>query len=268
MNPKTNERERVAKAVTELREAIQAAPAERTWFEEIAAGRALDVARASLERWATDLGEILASVSDGLSQAPETVPGDTNNAVLAADKLASALVQLGAALDRIYAITAQALGVRHLVPWRQGVRFNPDKKSVRGAINTLAQDSAAAAGLKRQLDLLQDHAAIDLRNEIVHAMQRPFPELTETCWIRRTYLDDRGGIIGTDMGPLYPARSLDLNDALPQTLWEAARTVCVEALELLLEATAMLAGLLREGELAAPQTVYITHDGSLLMERP
>jgi len=120
---------------------------------------------------------------------------------------------------------------------------------------------------KAQLDSLERHPAIDLRNEIVHAI-RPFPELVETCWVRRGTLNDQGHPVAYSMAALYPARSLDQDNALPETLWSASRTTCLEAFEILLAAVGHLATLIQDTELAAPQTVYVKPDGGVLMDRP
>lgn len=263
-------RESIDTAIRALDEALGTALPAPLWFQEIGSGHALDVARASLQRWAEDLGDSLGRIADALETAPESVPGDdTEDAVRAVDALATGLVQVGAARDRIYAIAAQALGAPYLVQWRQGLRFSPDEKGVRSLLNTLAQASvsASASKLKAGLDSLEGHAAIDLRNEIVHAI-RPFPALVETCWVRRGSLNDRGHPVAYSMSALYPSRSLDQDNALPETLWVASRATCKEAFEILLAAAEHLATLIQESELAAPQTVFVDANGGVLMERP
>jgi hypothetical protein len=251
-----------------LERAIEQAEPDPVWFDEVASGLGLDVARGSLKRWARDLGDSLTRVVDALEAAPVTAPtGGDEDAAKAVERLADGFVQIGAAKDRLYAISAQVLGTPHLEPWRQGVRFFPNENRVRARLNDLAQESGAAGTLKAMLDRLEGHAAIDRRNDIVHAI-RAFPELVETCWIRRAHLDDRGGVVGYDIGPLYPSGSLDLDNALPQTLWDKARSICFEALGILLDATVALTKVIHETPLAAPQTIYVDPEGHISMHDP
>jgi hypothetical protein len=258
----------ITEAVEALERAIEQAEPDPVWFDEVATGLGLDVARGSLQRWARNLGDSLRLVAGALEAAPVTAPtDDSEDAAKAVERLADGIVQVGAAKDRLYAITTQALGIPYLEPWRRGVRFFPNENRIRAELNDLAKGSGAAGALKARLDRLEGHPAIDLRNDIVHAI-RAFPQLVETCWIRQASLDDRGGVVGYSIGPLYPSGSLDLDDALPETLWTAARSVCDEALGILLEATVALTKVIQESPLAAPQTVYVDPQGRISTHDP
>ena len=260
--------DQINEAVEALDQAIEQAEPDPIWFDEVATGLGLDAARGSLRRWARGLGDSLRRIADALEATPVTAPtGDGEGTAKEVERLADGIVQVGAAKDRLYAIATQALGVPYLEPWRRGVRFFPNENRIRAKLNDLATGSGAAGALKSRLDQLEGHAAIDRRNDIVHAI-RAFPELAETCWTRRASLDDRGRIVGYSIGPLYPSGSLDLDNALPETLWTEARSVCDEALGILLDATVALTKVIQESPLAAPQTVYVDAEGHIWTHDP
>jgi hypothetical protein len=182
-------REHIARAIETVDEAVLSAPPEWKWSQEVAVGRALDVARASLQRWVEDLGYSLRRIADALETAPENVPDtESDEAAQAVEALAGGLVQIGAARDRLYAIAAQALGVPYLVPWRRGVRFLPDERAVRAKLNTLARESTRAGALKAQLDRLDGHAAWACRDR---PPQRHRPRYPPVPPLSRNVLDEK-----------------------------------------------------------------------------
>jgi hypothetical protein len=184
-------------------------------------------------------------------------------------QLEEALTQIGAARDKLVAVAAQLLGVPSLVPQKPGIKFEPRGAAVKRGLSQLARDGHRDAGqVKKRLDALDRHDAISLRNQIIHALS-PLGEVVENTWIRRADLDEKGGIRVWDRGPLYPKGTLDQGDLKPETIWAWVVEAADGALDLLVQATELLAELVQEvGEIPPPQPIYVWPDGKVVVERP
>ena len=149
------------------------------------------------------------------------------------------------------------------------MKFEPKGGAVKGALSKLGADGNAQAGqVKKQLDVLDDHAALALRRQIIHALS-PLGELAENCWFRRADLDEKGGIRAWSNSRLLPKGTLDQADIKPETIWKWAVVSVEEALGSLVAATEALRKLITSvGEIAPPQPVYVWPDGRIAFERP
>ena len=184
-------------------------------------------------------------------------------------ELEEALTQLGSARDKLIAVAAQVFGVPSLVLQKPGIKFEPRDGAVKNALSALGAAGHAQAGqVKSRLDVLDDHAAIALRNQILHALS-PLAQVAENCWIRTAELDEKGSIRFWTRGPLYPRNTLDQGDIQPETIWKWAVTSAEEAITLLVETADALAKLVKAvGEIAPPQAIYHWPDGKIDFERP
>jgi hypothetical protein len=252
------------RAIEELREALLAATVTDEWWIED--GQAFDLVQASIVRWVDDLGRARQKVERAL-EAAEAHSGDPDEQL--ADELEETLLQITSARDKIVAITAQLLGVPSLVRHKKGVRFEPSESAVKNTLSDIGAAGQPQAGrLKSRLDKLSDHPAIALRNQITHALS-PLGSVVENCWIRKAYLDDKGGIRLWERGPLYPEGTLDQEDIQPQTIWAWVTRSAREAYTLLTEATKALARLTASIEtIAPPQAVFIWPDKNVQFDRP
>lgn len=251
-------------AITELREVVLATRASEEWFHDDE--QAFDLVQYSVSRWVDDLGRAFRR-AEGATAKAAAHSGKPDDAM--AEELEEALTQIGGAHDKLVAVAALVFGVPSLVLQKPGIKFEPRDSSVKNALSKLGSEGHAEAGqIKSRLDTLDDHAAIALRNQIIHALS-PLGEVAENCWIRKAHLDEKGGIRFWDRGPLYPEGTLDQGDIKPETIWNWAVKSAEEALTLLVEATVALAKLVKKvGVIAPPQAVYIWPDAKVQFERP
>jgi len=166
-------------------------------------------------------------------------------------------------------VAAQVFGSDRLRRDKPGVRFDPNESALRHRLSELGAEGFARAGtLKTLFEQIAEHPALALRNGVVHALA-PFPELAEVCWIRKAHLDEKGGIVAWERGPLYPEGSLDQGDAKPWTLFRWARTSTEDGFVRLIELTETLAALVSDvGVVEPPASVFIWPDGRVQFERP
>jgi hypothetical protein len=251
-------------AIEELREALLAAEVTDEWLIEDR--QVFDLVQHSIVHWADDLGRALQKVNRAL-EAAEAHARNPDEEL--ADELEEALLQIASAREKVVAITAQLLGVPSLVRHKKGVRFEPSESTVKNKLSEVGAGGQPQAGrLKSRLDVISAHPAIALRNQITHALS-PLGNVVENCWIRKAYLDEKGGIGVWERGPLYPEGTLDQDDIQPQTIWEWATRSAREAYELLQEATTALARLTAGvGTIAPPQAVFIWPEGNVQFDRP
>ena len=251
-------------AVAALREAVLACRASDEWLNP--ERQVFDLVQFSIARWVDDLHRSLRRATDATSRAREHT-GEPNEEM--AEELEDALTQVGSARDKLVAVIALIFGVPSLVPQKPGMKFEPKEGAVKGALSRLGADGYAQAGqVKKQLDVLDDHAGLALRHQIIHALS-PLGELAENCWFRRADLDEKGGIRAWSNSRLLPKGTLDQGDIKPETIWRWAVASAEEALGLLVEATEALTKLVASVALIAPpQPVYVWPDGRIVFERP
>jgi len=253
-------------AVAELRDAVLATePSQECLHTDRVV---LDLVKQSVVRWVDDLGRSLRR-ADAAVLKVRAHSGEPNEEV--GDALEEALGQIGSARDKLTAVAALVFGVPSLVIQKPGVKFEPRDSAVKKVLSDLGAARHGSAGqVKSRLDALDDHPAISLRNQIVHALS-PLGQVVENCWFRLAELDEKGGIRpgGWSTSLLYPKGSLDQGDIKPETIWNWVVTSAEEALVLIGETTTALARLVREvGEIALPQAIYRWPDGRLQFERP
>jgi hypothetical protein len=253
-------------AVSELREAVLATRASNEWFNDDR--QVPDLVQHSVARWVDDLGRSLRRADTATAKARQH-SGEPDEEM--AEELEEAITQIGSARDKLVAVAALVFGVPSLVPQKPGIKFEPRDSAVKNTLSELGAAGHAQAGqVKSRLDRLDDHPAITLRNQILHALS-PLGNVAENCWIRRADLDEKGGIRvgGWSRGPLYPKHTLDQGDIKPETIWNWAVTSSEEAIALLIEATDALAKLVQAvGEIKPPQAIYRWPDGKVQFERP
>src|SRR5581483_1358787 len=154
---------------------------------------------------------------------------------------------------------------------KPGVKFEPRESAVKNKLSDLGAGGTASAGVvKSRLDILAEHPAITLRNQIIRALS-PLGEVAASCWFRLAELDEKGGIRagGWSTHILYPKGSLDQGDIKPETIWNWVVASADEALVLLDEATDALATLVLEvGTITLPQAVYRWPNGRVQFDRP
>jgi hypothetical protein len=252
-------------AVAALREAVLACRASDEWVSDDRQN-VFDLVQFSIARWVEDLGRSLRRATNAVAKAREH-SGEPDEEM--AEELEDALTQIGGARDKLVAVVALIFGVPSLVPQKPGMKFEPKEGAVKGALSRLGADGHAQAGqVKKQLDALNDHAALALRHQIIHALS-PINELAENCWFRRADLDQKGGIIAWSNARLLPKGTLGQGDIKPETIWNWAVASAEAALGLLVETTEALTRLVEAvGEIAPPQPVYVWPDGRIVFERP
>jgi hypothetical protein len=151
-----------------------------------------DFVQFSIARWADDLGRSLRRAATAISKAREH-GGEPEEEM--AEKLEEAFTQLGSARDKLVAVVALVFGVPSLVPQKPGMKFEPKEGVVKGLLSKLGADGHFHAGqVKKQLDALDDHVALALRHQIIHALS-PLGDLAENCWFRRADLDEKGASV-------------------------------------------------------------------------
>jgi hypothetical protein len=176
-------------AVSELREAVLATRASNEWFNDDR--QVLDLVQHSLARWVDDLGRSLRRADTATAKARQH-SGEPDEEM--AEELEEAITQIGSARDKLVAVAALVFGVPSLVPQKPGIKFEPRDSAVKNTLSELGAAGHAQAGqVKSRLDRLDDHPAITLRNQILHALS-PLGNVAENCWIRRADLDEKGGI--------------------------------------------------------------------------
>jgi hypothetical protein len=151
----------------------------------------LDLVQHSLARWVDDLGRSLRRADTATAKARQH-SGEPDEEM--AEELEEAITQIGSARDKLVAVAALVFGVPSLVPQKPGIKFEPRDSAVKNTLSELGAAGHAQAGqVKSRLDRLDDHPAITLRNQILHALS-PLGNVAENCWIRRADLDEKGGI--------------------------------------------------------------------------
>jgi hypothetical protein len=252
-------------AVATLREAVLACRASDDWMNDDRQN-IFDLVQFSIARWVDDLGRSLRRAAKAIEKAREHT-GEPDEEM--AEELETALTQIGSARDKLVAVIALVVGVPSLVPQKPGMKFEPKEGAVKGVLSKLGADGHAQAGqVKQQLDVLDDHAALSLRHQIIHALS-PLGELAENCWFRRADLGEKGGIIAWSNSRLLPKGTLDQGDIKPETIWKWSLASAEEAIGLLVEATSALTKLVTSvAEIAPPQPVYVWPDGRIVFERP
>jgi hypothetical protein len=263
----TPDLERALAATTELREAILATRASEEWYSDEA--QIVDLVQHSIARWAHDLGRTFRELAEALGRAAASPDRDEAPDHDPVGDLEFALIKVVSGRDALRAIASQVFGADRLRLDKPGVRFDPIESSLRQCLSELGAEGFRHAGkLKTMLEEIAEHPAVALRNGVVHALA-PFPELTEVCWIRKTYLDERGGIVHWERGPLYPEGSLELGDAKPWTLYRWAYGSAEDAFMRLIVLAETLTALIRETDvLQPPASVFIWPDGRVQLERP
>jgi hypothetical protein len=258
----TNDREAVVAA---LRQAVLACRASDEWMND-ERQMVFDLVQFSISRWVDDLGRSLRRAAKAIAKA-RAHNGEPDEEM--GEELETALTQIGSARDKVVAVIALAFDVPSFVPQKPGMKFEPKEGAVKGVLSKLAAEGHTQAGqVKKQLDALDDHAALSLRHQIIHALSF-LGELAENCWFRRADLDEKGGIIGWNNSCLLPKGTLDQGDIKPETIWKWALGSAEEAIDLLVEATKALTKLIGSvGEIAPPQPVYVWPDGRIVFERP
>lgn len=222
--------------VAALREAVLACRASDEWFNDDQQ-MVFDLVQFSIARWVDDLGRSFRRAATAIEKAREHT-GEPDEEM--AEELEEALTQIGSARDKLVAVIALIFGVPSLVPQKPGMKFEPKESAVKAALSKLGADGHAQAGqVKKQLDALNDHVALSLRNQIIHALS-PLTDLAENCWFRRADLDEKGGIIAWSRSRLLPRGTLDQGDIKPETIWMWAVESAQEAIGLLVEATEAL----------------------------
>jgi hypothetical protein len=247
--------------VAELREAVLATRASNEWFDDDRQ-MVFDLVQFSIARWVDDLGRSLRRAVKAIEKVREHT-GEPD------EELEEALTQIGSARDKVVAVIALVFGVPSLALQKPGMKFEPKGSAVKDALSKLGAEGHAQAGqVKKQLDALDDHVGISLRNQIIHALS-PFGELAENCWFRRADLDEKGGIIAWSRSRLLPRGTLDQGDVKPETIWKWAVESAEDAIGLLVEATEALTKLVKAvGEIAPLQAVYVWPDGQIIFQRP
>ncbi len=258
----------IVKATDELHKAIWAAGPRDDWSldDRIVA----DVVQGSIVQWANELGRSIMRAHSAIEEAKQHLGSELDGEQ--ADRLEVTFFQIVSARDKLVAIAALILGVPSLRRHKQNkrsVRFEPSETAVKGALSEETGPGASQAGrLKSCLDALVYHPAVILRNQVIHAVS-PLGGVTENCWIRIAYLDDKGGIIHWDRGPLYPEGTLNQGDLRPETIWTWAIREAEGAVQLLVEATKALACMTAaNGTFAPPQSVYRWPSGEVELARP
>lgn len=251
--------------VAELREAVLATRASDEWFDDDRQ-MVFDLVQFSIARWVDDLGRSLRRAVKAIEKAREHT-GEPDEEM--AEELEEALTQIGSARDKVVAVIALVFGVPSLALQKPGMKFEPKGSAVKGALSKLGAEGHAQAGqVKKQLDALDDHVGISLRNQIIHALS-PLGKLAENCWFRRADLDEKGGIIAWSRSRLLPRGTLDHGDIKPETIWKWAVESAEDAIGLLVEATEALTKLVKAvGEIAPPQAVCVWPDGRIIFQRP
>lgn len=260
-------RERATEAASRLADAVRATRASDEWPSKHL--HVFDVVQASVARWAQDTATTFAEYADALGEAtasPDREEVPNHDPVSA---LEESFMRAVGVRDRLRSLAALVVGSRCLRLDGPGVSFEPNERDLRRRLGDLAEARMRRAGaVKTLFEQVADHPAIRIRNDVLHALA-PFPELVETCWINKVRLDERGNVKFDGLGPLYPAGTLDHDDASPMRLYRSALETSEEAFELLVRLTTELATLIEElGDLQMPPSVYVTHDGSALLERP
>jgi hypothetical protein len=184
------------------------------------------------------------------------------------ETLEEAFSQIVSARDKIIALCSLILGIPCLLLYKNGVRFLPSEKLVKAKLSLLGSSHNAAGRLKGQLDTLNEHSAIALRNQITHALS-PLQGVAPTCWLRVWDVDDDGNVIGEASHLQLVGREVADEDGNVDTLWPRAITFAEDGLSFVIEATLQLSKLVRSiGELAPPPTVYALPDNKLVIEKP
>lgn len=251
--------------VAALREAVLACRASDDWSNDDRR-MIFDLVQASIARWVDDLVRSLHRATRAIEKTREH-SGEPDEDM--AEELESALTQIGSARDKIVSVIALVFGVPSLVPQKPGMKFEPKEGTVKGVLSKLGGDGEAQAGqVKKRLDALDDHVALSLRHQIIHALS-PLAELAENCWFRRADLDEKGGIRAWSNSRLLPRGTLDQEDIKPETIWKWAVESAEEAIGLLVKAIDALTKLVVSvREIAPPQPVYVWPDGRIVFERP
>lgn len=259
--------ERALAAATTLREAILATSASENWYSDEA--MIVDLVQHSIGRWAYDLAQTFRELAEALNRAAASPDHDETPDHDPVGDLEFALIKVVSARDALRAVGAQVFGSDRLRLDKPGVRFDPDESALRHRLSELGAEGFARAGkLKTIFEQIAEHPAIALRNGVVHALA-PFPEVAEVCWIRKAHLDEKGGIVAWERGPLYPEGSLDQRDAKPWTLFRWALTSAEDGFVRLIELTESLAALVSDvGVVEPPASVFIWPDGRVQLERP
>lgn len=247
----------------ELRAAIRGTHAASDWRQDDLI--VFDVMQGSLLRWTDDLHRSLKKTHRALEAARGYEDGTSEKA---ADSIEEALTHVVSARDKLLAIAVQVLGVPSLWLYKEGVRFEPNETALKNKLSEIGAAEPQAGRLKSRLDTLAGHPAIVLRNQILHALS-PVGALGENCWIRKAFLDERGGIIGWERGPLYFEGMRELENLFPATVWSWVIEHTEDAEPLLLEATKALARLTASlGTIGELEAVYRWPDGRMALEAP
>jgi hypothetical protein len=256
-----------ASACHELEAAIWAAACREDWLS--ADHATFDLIQGGIVGWVKDAASGMERLAESLQVASAVSEKDEGPSAEALDALEDALVRAASVRDKLRAVAALVLGVPSLETYKRGVRFKPREKAIRTALSEAGASGSLQPGrVKALFEQVADHPAIVLRNDIIHAFA-PFPQLSELCWIKTAHLDERGGIVGWDGGPLYPEGTLDLPDLLPWTLFNWALTAAKDVLGTLTELTEALAAMVMElGVITPPQSVYRWPDGRIQFEQP
>jgi len=257
----------LASTCRDLEAAIWAAARSEEWLS--ADHDKFDLVQGGIVGWVKDAASAMERLAESLRVASAVSDEDEGPSAEALDALEDALVRAASVRDKLRAVAALVLGVPSLETYKRGVRFKPREKAIRRALSEAGASGSVHPGrVKALFEQVANHPAIVLRNDIIHAFA-PFPQLSDLCWLKTAHLDDGGGIVSWDGGPLYPEGTLDLPDLLPWKLFNWALTVAEDVLGTLAELTEALAAMVMElGVIAPPQSVYRWPDGRIQFERP
>lgn len=188
-----------------------------------------------------------------IQAAAEAGPTDSGR-----DMYELGLWSLDAARERLVVIACLTLGVQlvELTADRRSVSFRVNPQRLDQRLQALTARYPSAGRVNDLGRLAAQHQGTDRRNEASHSISQ-VPEVAELIWIDRVEI--RGGMESavTSQSLHRSDRFLGSGDLRPQAVWENALSDGGEALELVVQMAAELAGLVVDvGELAPPVAVY------------
>lgn len=209
-----------------------------------------------LNEWVADLEITMDAAATAVTGAREAGLGGPGRR-----ELELGLWRIDSAADKLIKVLAIAIGVQvlRLNKAGTGVLFRPDPRLVISKLSQFPLTNRAVQGLMALLQVLRDHPARRLRNDVSHSLS-PVGALTPLTHLALVYVQD-GHQQVPEARMLYTDSVLIDNDMRPEAIWKQILAEANDALIQLTKAVAQSAEVIESvGRLEPPPTVYYDLD--------